>query len=324
MRCPIDGEALMWNRSTSELKDSEHSYPITDGIPRLFAPRPARNTPRNDVTDVVKTFYEETPFPNYDGLDSRDSLRRKARAGITAQLLDDQIPRTAKILEAGCGTGQMSNFLAMSGTRTVVGSDISLHSLRLATGFRNRFGISNAHFVQMNLFDPFFRENSFDVVISNGVLHHTADAAAAFRSIQRLLKPGGHIVIGLYNWLGRLPTLWLRALVGAFGETAALLDSRMRSEPDAGRRKAWLKDQYLHPHETKHSIDEVMQWFDQAGFDFMSCIPSIGDTEFTDETQLFQPHAKGTYMDRLSTELEMLISGGTDGGLYIMIGQKRA
>ena len=133
---------------------------------------------RNDVTEVVKEFYEQTPFPNYDGLDTRDSLRKKARASVAAQLLNDQIPDTARILEVGCGTGQMTNFLAMAWGRTVIGSDICHNSLKLAAGFRDRFSINNAHFVQMNLFDPFFREHRFDVVISNGVLHHTGDAAA--------------------------------------------------------------------------------------------------------------------------------------------------
>jgi SAM-dependent methyltransferase len=323
VRCPIDGEALTWDRAAGELRDTNHRYPIRNGIPFLFAPRVAPGVPENDVTDVVKGFYEDTPFPNYDGLDTRDSLRTKARASIAAQLFDDQIAGTAKILEVGCGTGQMTNFLAMKPGRTVVGSDICLNSLGLAVGFRDRFAINNAHFVQMNLFDPFFRRHSFDVVISNGVLHHTADAAAAFRSVQELVKPGGYAIIGLYNWLGRLPTLWLRSLVHRFGDFAALLDSRMRRERDLGRRRAWFMDQYKHPHETKHSIDEVMNWFDRAGFDFMSCIPTIGDTEFTPDMKLFEPHAGGRYLDRLSTELEMLMSGGKDGGLYIMIGRKR-
>jgi SAM-dependent methyltransferase len=324
LRCPLDGESLVFDSSATTLRDSNHAYPIREGIPLLWAARSAPDAGTTDVTELVKAFYEQTPFPNYNGLDTRDSLRQKARTSVAVQLLNDQIPNAASILEVGCGTGQMTNFLAMAWGRTVIGSDICFNSLKLAAAFRDRFSINNAHFVQMNLFDPFFREHSFDVVISNGVLHHTGDAAAAFRSIQRLVKPGGYVVIGLYNWLGRLPTLWLRSLVRTFGDFAALLDGRMRREQDRGRRQAWLMDQYKHPHETKHSIDEVLDWFDQAGFDFMSCIPTIGDTEFTEDMQLFEPHPRGSYLDRLSTELELLLSGGVDGGLYIMIGRRRS
>jgi hypothetical protein len=66
-----------------------------------------------------------------------------------------------------------------------------------------------------------------------------------------------------------------------------------------------------------------LAWFDAAGFDFTTCIPTIGDQEFSEDVQLFEPRPAGRYVDRLSTELEMLLTGGADGGLYVMIGRKR-
>jgi SAM-dependent methyltransferase len=324
LRCPADGSALIWNERTGRLEGENgcHSFPIEAGIPLLFAPNewPADKA---DVTGIVQQFYEETPFPNYDGLDSRDSLRRKARDGVLARLLDEQISHGAKVLEAGCGTGQLTNFLGMGWGRTIVGADLCLNSLKLAKGFRDRFSIANVHFVQMNLFRPPFRKQSFDVVVSMGVLHHTSDCAGAFRSIAPLVKPGGLIIIGLYNWLGRLPTLWRRRLIETIGDKAALLDHRLRGDGEAARQRAWFMDQYKHPHETRHSIDEVLAWFDRDGFEFTACIPTIGDSEFAEDMQLFEPQSPQRYLDRLSTELEMLLTGGADGGLYVMIGRKR-
>ena len=323
LRCPIDGAALTWDAAARQLFDQHgHRYPLEHDIPCLFVPN-AWDDNKTDVTDIVKAFYEKTPFPNYEGLDDRDSLRRKARDGVFACLLDEQLPHGAAILEVGCGTGQMTNFLGMRWGRTVIGADLCMNSLGLANNFRCRFSINNAHFVQMNLFRPAFGEGSFDVVLSNGVLHHTSDCAGAFRSIARLVKPGGFIIVGLYNWLGRYPTLWRRWLIEKFGDAGALLDPRLRGKGEVARRDAWFMDQYKHPHETKHSIDEVMGWFDAAGFDFVSSVPTIGDMEFADDMQLFEPHSPGRRLDRLSTEIEMLLSGGADGGLYIMIGRRR-
>jgi SAM-dependent methyltransferase len=324
LQCPVDGTPLNWDPVAARLRDvgGSHSYQVQSGIPCLFMPN---HWPRSktDVTEIVKEFYEETPFPNYDGLDSRDSLRRKARGGVFACLLDEQIAHSATVLEVGCGTGQMTNFLGMGWGRVCIGTDLCMNSLCLAKDFRDRFSINNAHFVQINLFRPPFKEGAFDIVISNGVLHHTSDCALAFRSISPLVKPGGFIIIGLYNWLGRLPTLWRRWLIEQFGEAGTLLDHRLRGKAKSARREAWFMDQYRHPHETKHSIDEVLAWFDAARFDFMSCIPTIGDEEFSDDMRLFEPHPPGRFLDRLSTELEMLLSGGADGGLYIMVGRKR-
>ena len=66
-----------------------------------------------------------------------------------------------------------------------------LNSLRLAKDFRSRCDIKNAGFLQMNLFRPAFHDNVFDVVICNGVLHHTSDALGGFKSLSRLVKPSG-------------------------------------------------------------------------------------------------------------------------------------
>jgi cyclopropane fatty-acyl-phospholipid synthase-like methyltransferase len=91
-----------------------------------------------DVTGMVKAFCEETPFPNYDDIDSRETLVMKARQGRFAAALDVQLPDGATVLEAGCGAGQLTNFLGLSWKRRVLGGDICLNSLRLANGFRER------------------------------------------------------------------------------------------------------------------------------------------------------------------------------------------
>jgi SAM-dependent methyltransferase/uncharacterized protein YbaR (Trm112 family) len=320
--CPRCAGRLDTAESTLACRGCGQSYPVTDGIPQLFVPN-EWGRGKLDVTDIVKDFYEETPFPNYDDLDSRESLQTKARLGIFARLLDEQIPDNALVLEAGCGTAQLSNFLGMNWRRRVIGADLCMNSLRLGKGFRDRFAVANADFVQMNLFRPPFPDESMDVVISNGVLHHTADPEGGFRAILAKLKPGGYILIGLYNWLGRLPTLWQRRLIEVFGDRMAALDSRLRGNAlNTGRWAAWFRDQYKHPHESKHSMDEVLRWFKDGGVEFVSSIPSIGDVEFRDDEPLFAPHRRGTRLARVSSELEMLVSGGKDGGLFIMIGRK--
>ncbi len=109
------------------------------------------------------------------------------------------------MLEVGCGTGQLTNFLGIS-CRRVIGADLCLNSLRLGERFRREHDLDRVQFVQMNLFRPCFKPEQFDVILCNGVLHHTSDPYGGFRGLLPLLKPGGHIVIGLYNRYGRLMT----------------------------------------------------------------------------------------------------------------------
>jgi SAM-dependent methyltransferase len=324
LACPVTGEPLVATKDGWISPSGGRLYPVEEGVSRLFAPLDAAMAD-HDVTEMVKAFYEETPFPNYDDLDSRESLIAKSREGLFAAALDEQLPDRAIVLEAGCGTGQLTNFLGLSWKRRVFGGDVCMNSLRLANGFRERYRIANAAFLQMNLFRPPFRDDSIDVVICNGVLHHTGNAFAGFEALLRKVKPGGCILIGLYNTYARLPTLWRRWAFDRFGSRFYFLDRRLISaQMNEGRWQAWFRDQYRHPHETRHSIDEVLGWFDACGVDFLSSIPAADGSLFTSSTQLFEPHGRGTAALRAATQLQMLLTGGRDGGLFIMIGHKRA
>jgi SAM-dependent methyltransferase len=177
----------------------------------------------------------------------------------------------------------------------------------------------------MNLFRPPFRDESLDVAISNGVLHHTGDAKAGFNALLRKVRRGGFILVGLYNSYARLPTLWRRRAFERFGASLHFLDRRLTSgRMNEGRWQAWYRDQYAHPHESKHSIDEVLGWFDESGVEFLRSIPSHDGQTFTRDTPLFEPVPRGLASIRIATQLNMLISGGQDGGLFIMVGRKHS
>jgi SAM-dependent methyltransferase len=323
LQCPITGEPLVEVEDGWSSAGGQRRYPVNHGIPNLFAPMDPTISD-HDVTEMVRAFYEETPFPNYDDIDSRETLVAKARQGRFAAALDEQLPEGAIVLEAGCGTGQLTNFLGLSWKRRVLGGDICLNSLRLANDFRERYRIANAGFLQMNLFRPPFRDDSIDVLICSGVLHHTGDPRKGFEALLRKVKAGGHILIGLYNSYGRLPTLWRRWAFERFGPALYFLDNRLTSaRMNEARWQAWFRDQYRHPHETRHSIDEVLGWFDAVGVDFLSSIPAADGSPFTNDSRVFAPHPRATAAGRWATQLQMLLTGGRDGGLFIMIGRKR-
>jgi SAM-dependent methyltransferase len=323
LQCPITGGPLVAVEDGWRSADGQQHYRVDHGIPHLFVPVDPTMSDR-DVTEMVKAFYEDTPFPNYDDIDSRETLVIKARQGRFAAALDQQLPEGAIVLEAGCGTGQLTNFLGLSWKRRVLGGDICINSLQLANGFRERYRIANAAFLQLNLFRPPFRDDSIDIVICNGVLHHTGDPRKGFEALLRKVKPGGYILVGLYNRYGRLPTLWRRWAFERYGRALYFLDRRLTSaRMNDGRWQAWYRDQYQHPHESRHSIDEVLDWFVTTGVEFLSSIPAADGSAFTNDTRLFEPHPRAAAAGRLATQLQMLLAGGRDGGLFIMIGRKQ-
>jgi 2-polyprenyl-3-methyl-5-hydroxy-6-metoxy-1,4-benzoquinol methylase len=244
----------------------------------------------------------------------------KARKGIFAKLLDDQIPFGTRILECGCGTGQLTNFLAIA-NRTVIGTDICMNSLNMATEFKEANNLDRAHFYQMNLFLPCFKPHSFDVVISNGVLHHTSDPFLAFKTISNLVKPNGYILIGLYHKYGRLATDLRRILFGITKDRLKFLDRHATDkEISEAKRKAWFMDQYKNPHESKHTFKEVLHWLDRTNFTFIHSIPKTVPYEGIDPSErLFKPDRFGNAFERLLVNIGMVFTGHKEGGFFIMI-----
>ena len=107
--------------------------------------------------------------------------------------------------------------------------------------------------------------------------------------------------------LGASARILARKLYELFGERVLGLDPHLRTNPSAKKQRAWIKDQYSHPQERKHTLSEVLGWFEQAGFTFVSSIPKIRG-HFTAKEKLFAPQNPGTPIERLGAELAMLFS----------------
>lgn len=322
LQCPKCGGALRANQAGLSCTGCRHTFEISDEIPLLFWPTEPTGE-GTDVTQVVKAFYEETPFPDYDEFDSVGSLARKARQGIFARMLDDQIPMGARIIECGCGTGQLSNFLSIA-NRTVFATDMCMNSLRLGQRFARAHQLSRVHFVQQNLLRPAFKPGLFDLVISNGVLMTTPDAFNAFATISTLVKPGGYILIGLYHKYGRLITDTRRLIFRLTGDRFLFLDPNLRNPNlSAAKRRAWFADQYKHPHEGKHMIGQLAGWIEKIGFKFVRSIPRTKPFQpLTGTENLFEPETLGNPLERFLVETGMILRGGREGGFFTVIGRK--
>jgi SAM-dependent methyltransferase len=102
-----------------------------------------------------------------------------------------------RLLEIGCGMGTDLLQFARGGA-AVTGVDLTARSIHISRhhffiyGARGDFAITDGESLP-------FADESFDVVYSNGVLHHTPDTAGAVREVHRVLRPGGQARVMLYH-----------------------------------------------------------------------------------------------------------------------------
>lgn len=301
LRCPRTGDV----------------YPFIDGIPSLFQPTEAEG---KDVTTRVRSFYEENPFPSYEGLEEYGELVSKGNQNTFSAQLLKAVGYNKLVLECGCGTGQLSHYLQLNNNH-VLGVDMALNSLQLGVEHKLRNSLTRSSFAQMNIFNLALKDNAFDVVIAHGVLHHTFDARRAFRHIVKKAKPGGIVMVGLYNAPARVMT-WIRSkLIQLVGPK---IDYVVRNRiEDVRKADIWIRDQYFNPHETWHSIDEVLEWFEENDVEFLNCFPPILGSSGEDTAGLFFATEPGTRYQRIVTQLSWLGTISREGSLFDVIGRKK-
>jgi len=272
-------------------------------------------------TDAVRRFYDQAPFPGYPPRDSLHALRKRAERSVFARLLDRAIPGEARIADIGCGTGQMSLYLARA-DRIVVGADMTPASLRLAAAAARRFELDRVRFVETDLRRPGLQAGAFDVVYSSGVLHHTPDPRASFANLAALARPGGMIVLGVYNAFARIPSRLRRVAAKLSRYRVVPFDPVLRDRgAEPARREAWLRDQYQHPEEHWHTVAEVQRLFVENDVEYVRTYPSaiLGDQS----EDLFAPAEDNWTLETWLAQLGWMWTLGYEGGLFFTIGRVR-
>ena len=118
--------------------------------------------------------------------------RRTVLDGVLASL---ELPKPARVLDAGCGSGR--NMLELSSLGTVTGIELSETSVALA---RER---DAGEIVSGSVLEMPFPDDSFDLAVSLDVIEHLEDDLAALRELRRAVAPGGTLLVTVpaYQWL---------------------------------------------------------------------------------------------------------------------------
>jgi SAM-dependent methyltransferase len=104
-----------------------------------------------------------------------------------------------QVLEVGPGSGFNTRFIAEHCRGQVYALDISDAAF---TTFENTRDLSNCMVVQADLMEAPFGDEFFDLIIADGVLHHTPNTYDAVRALYRKVRPGGQFFFYVYRKMG--------------------------------------------------------------------------------------------------------------------------
>ncbi|MCC5598509.1 methyltransferase domain-containing protein [Nostoc favosum] len=140
-----------------------------------------------------------------------------------------------KLLDCGCGPGTITLGLAKAiFPGMLTGIDREASQIQIAAEAAFTQGVSNANFLEANIYALPFPDNSFDAIFSHALFEHLKEPVQALRELWRVLKPGGIVGLRSPDWGGFLIAPSTPELEKAFSYYK-WLQQRNSGNPDVGR-----------------------------------------------------------------------------------------
>lgn len=285
LRC-LDCDARLDRDQTGALVCSacRRIYPSTRGVARFVDER--------NYADSFGFQWHKFDRTQLDHDEVRESDRHFCiKTGLRPEDLKGKL-----VLDVGCGMGRFAEVATRWGAR-VVGIDLSAAA---EVAVRN---LADRDFVafQADVFSLPFAPESFDLIYSMGVLHHTPDCEKAVKVLARFLKPGGTLAVWLYSgynkWY-RFSDVWrkythrmrpetLHSMLKVAVPVLYNLNRGLRAVPVVGKPVAGVVhhvfpvnrqadpearvldtfDWYSPKYQSKHTYEQVFRWFEDMGME---------------------------------------------------------
>ncbi len=251
-------------------------------------------------TSIVSEFYDRFPYPDnqFQNGPPKDlnwlySWQDVCSFCIGAIRKSENFSTTIRILDAGCGTGLSTDYLAHLNPRSdIFAVDISGRSLQLAQERLEHSGghnMAHVRFKNLSLFALNLEEvGRFDYINSIGVLHHLQDPLSGLIKLKSLLKTDGLIHLFLYADGGRSEVkrinMALKSMKISSSKEGIRLARKMLSELPKNNlirenfEKQWapfcgsdsvFADTYFHPFEINFNLEKLLKLINQSGLNFV-------------------------------------------------------
>jgi SAM-dependent methyltransferase len=189
------------------------------------------------------------------------------------------------ILVAGCGTNQAAIYAYTNRAAKVVAIDVSQPSLDHTRYLKDKYALKNLELHLLPIEEAPTLNQTFDLIISTGVLHHMADPQAGMNALASILRPDGVAAIMLYARYGRAGVELMQAVFREMGlrqdeeslqmvkDTLEVLDP---SHPVKSYMSiAWdlsfdagLVDTFLHGRDRSFTVDDCLELVSTSGLVF--------------------------------------------------------
>jgi SAM-dependent methyltransferase/uncharacterized protein YbaR (Trm112 family) len=315
LACPACGSDLVGDfaldaevtSGTLSCVGCRRTFPIVRGVPRM-------NHTMDGLASVAESFGYEWKAHHAGAFETGTLFGRTLEQDweyyLTGLGIAEEQVRGATAFDGGCGSGRLTRQIGEHGAKLVVGMDVNE---AVDDAYAYCRGRGNVAIVQGNVLAPPFKPGAFDLVWSNGVIHHTPDAPRAHVALSRLVKPGGRLYVWVYPRrfnpfrlvkdvfdrlrITKLPAPALLRVAKAIAYPSWVTLQLYRAARTIGPlrpRGAWARrtvrprtidelqltwfDALSPEYDSRHAEEEVLGWFARQGFTGIEALeePKVG------------------------------------------------
>ena len=288
LKCPLcGGTDLSIKEDTVEKNEIKEGKIICSSCSKVYP-----------IKDYIAIFDLDDKYSSNFGFEWNRFLDIKYKKEIVEFEIKNQINLSRQeiqnktIIEIGSGSGQnLHYFIKEYKAKFAIGIELSSS---VFTSKKRNLNIDNLDFIKADLFSLPIKENSFDIVFSNGVLHHTPNTYEAFKKIIPLVKKDGIVSIWVYGnyWsrktknldfirekiTSKIPPklLFYLSIIAAgflyYIYRIPIIGDGLRNRLPIGMDKSFLEralstfDMYSPKYAHRHFVDEVYNWFKENNF----------------------------------------------------------
>jgi ubiquinone/menaquinone biosynthesis C-methylase UbiE len=248
------------------------------------------NTEENRKQMVVDHFFDSNATYWRDTYEQKDILGviYQRRQAVALNYVDSlHLPKTARVLEIGCGAGLMTMELAKRGF-SVEAFDSAQSMINLTLQLATQTGLMsniNAHIGDAH--NLLYEKESFDLIIALGVIPWLCDFEKALQEMQRVTRRGGYIIVSMDN-ANRATTLLDPSTFPAIATVVGIIKRKLQKAGLLSSVNLWINAPTYRRHSQRHFIRSL----NKAGLTLIKN-SSVGFGPFTFFNHIMFPESIG-------------------------------
>ncbi|MBN2452654.1 MAG: methyltransferase domain-containing protein [Candidatus Omnitrophica bacterium] len=237
---------------------------------------------------VLKVYRKENPSTYFIDRSQKDfhsweSKRVRLFRDLLHFPIDMFLGKT--LIDLGAGTGENTVQYARWGATCTLVEMNDLACARARMIFDKFAPHPKKHkIINSSIFD-FSDRKKYDIVVSNGAIHHTSDKEGAFSIMNDHLKEGGYLFLGINSKAGCFQRMLQRAIIFRFARTEEdivdVAEELFREDISRAQkfgkrtRRAIIYDEFVNPKTDYPAVSEVLKWMSDKGLRYYSSYPPI-------------------------------------------------